>query len=99
MERSICVEVKRTDRQVEPAPSCGADPQSAVNRTLAYLDLPDGRDFSVESVRAGMSQVVTYGKRPVQRFADLTAAENEAKTLRAGLWGPPCFGATESVPE
>lgn len=48
--------------------------------SLAYLDLPDGRDFSVESVRAGMSQVATYGRRPVQRFADLTAAENEAKT-------------------
>ncbi|WP_081281588.1 thermonuclease family protein [Mycolicibacterium conceptionense] len=68
-------------------------------RTLAYLDLPDGRDFSAESVRAGMSQVVTYGRRPVQRFADLTAAENEAKILHAGLWGPPCSGATESVPE
>ncbi len=68
-------------------------------RTLSYLDLPDGRDFSVESVRAGMSQVVTYGKRPVQRFAALSAAQNEAKNLHVGLWGPPCFGATESVPE
>ena len=68
-------------------------------RTLAYLDLPDGRDFSVESVRAGMSHVATYGKRPVQRFEALTAAENEAKNMQAGLWGPPCFGATQSVPE
>ncbi|WP_396932603.1 thermonuclease family protein [Mycolicibacterium sp.] len=83
--------------------SMEADPTQGLTdrygRTLAYLDLPDGRDFSVESVRAGMSQVATYGKRPVQRFAALTAAENEAKTLHAGLWGPPCFGATESVPE
>lgn len=93
------METKRTGRQVEPAQPHHVDHPTAVNRTLAYLGLPDGRDFSVESVRAGMSQVATYGNRPVQRFAELTAAENEAKTLDAGLWGPPCFGATESVPE
>jgi micrococcal nuclease len=74
------------------------DHPTAVNRTLAYIDLPDGRDFSMESVRAGMSKVVTYGKRPVARFDDLSAAEAAAKDHHAGLWGEPCWGATDSVP-
>lgn len=82
--------------------SVTGDPTQAATdrygRTLAYIDLPDGRDFSMESVRAGMSKVVTYGKRPVARFDDLSAAETAAKDHRAGLWGEPCWGATDSVP-
>lgn len=74
------------------------DATDRYGRTLAYIGMPDGRDFSMESVRAGMSKVVTYGKRPVARFGDLSAAEAAAKDQHTGLWGGPCWGATDSVP-
>ncbi|WP_438804046.1 thermonuclease family protein [Mycolicibacterium mageritense] len=77
----------------------GGGPPSAVNRTLGYLVLPDGRDFSVEAARAGMAQSVTYGRRPAQKFADIEAAQADAQAAHRGLWGPPCWGAVDSVPE
>jgi micrococcal nuclease len=58
------------------------DHPTAVNRTLAYVDLADGRDFSLAAVAAGMARSYVYGGTPVSRFADIAAAEEQARAAR-----------------
>ena len=70
---------------------------SAVNKTLAYLDKADGWDYSVEAARAGVAHSYVYGGVPVARYAQIDAAEQEAQAAGRGLWGPPCFGHTDSI--
>jgi micrococcal nuclease len=67
-------------------------------RTLAYLDEADGWDYSVEAARAGAAHSYVYHNHPAVRADVIAAAEQEAKTAGRGLWGPPCFGETASVP-
>lgn len=74
------------------------DARDRYGRSLAYVDLADGRDFSVEAARAGMARSYVYENHPVSRSTEITAAEQDARTARRGLWGPPCNGHTESVP-
>src|SRR5258705_13598975 len=68
-------------------------------RTLAYLDKVDGWDYSVEAARAGAAHSYVYHGHPSARASEIAAAEREAKAAGQGLWGPPCFGETTSVPE
>ncbi|MFD4180205.1 thermonuclease family protein [Rhodococcus sp. NPDC058514] len=67
-------------------------------RTLAYLTLPDGSDYGIGAVRAGMAKAYTYGRGTGRLTEDIARAEGEARSTRAGLWGPPCRGLTDSVP-
>ena len=67
-------------------------------RTLAYLVKGDGWNYSVEAARAGTAHAYVYDT-PVEKHAEIAAAEQEAKAAGRGLWGPPCFGDTASVPE
>jgi micrococcal nuclease len=55
-------------------------------RSLFYVRLPDGRDYSIEAVKAGMGRSYTY-HRPVQEHDLLEAAQAEARAARVGLWG------------
>jgi micrococcal nuclease len=73
------------------------DATDRYGRTLAYVNLADGRDFSVESVRSGMARSYVYDE-PVSRYPQIRAAEDEARAALRGLWGPPCNGRTESTP-
>jgi micrococcal nuclease len=79
------------------------DPSQGVydryGRTLAYLDKADGWDYSVEAVRAGAAHSYVYHGHPSARAGEIAAAEQEARAAGRGLWGPPCFGQTASVPE
>ena len=68
------------------------------DRTLAYLDKTDGWDYSVEAARAGAAHSYIYHNHPAARADEIAAAEQEAMAARRGLWGPPCFGQTTSVP-
>jgi micrococcal nuclease len=68
-------------------------------RTLAYLDKADGWDYSVEAARAGAAHSYVYHGKPSQRAGEIAAAEQEAQSAQRGLWGPPCFGQTGSVPD
>ncbi len=63
----------------------------ATGRTLAYVLLPDGRDFSVLSVGSGHARNYTFA-RPAAKIAEIAAAEQAARAAGAGLWGPPCNG-------
>lgn len=72
--------------------------RTAVNRTLAYVELADGRDFAVTAVAAGMARPYVYGGKPVSRYPEIMAAEEQARAASRGLWGPPCNGNTQSTP-
>ncbi|WP_137144221.1 thermonuclease family protein, partial [Mycolicibacterium sp. CR10] len=91
-------ETKRTGRQVEPAQPHHVDHPTAVNRTLAYLVKADGWNYSVEAARAGTARSYVYGDNPVSLYSQIFAAEQQARAMQRGLWGPPCFGGTDSVP-
>jgi micrococcal nuclease len=75
------------------------DSTDRYGRTLAYLVRADGWDYSVEAARAGTAHSYIYDDDPVSRYPAIAAAEQEARGAARGLWGPPCFGNTESVPE
>jgi micrococcal nuclease len=68
-------------------------------RTLAYLVKADGWDYSVEAARAGAAKSYVYGGVPAMRYDAIEAAQAEAQTAQRGLWGPPCFGETASIPQ
>jgi micrococcal nuclease len=68
-------------------------------RTLAYLQKPDGWDYSVEAARAGAAKSYVYQHKPASEYPMISAAEQEAIDAQRGLWGPPCYGKTESSPD
>jgi len=74
------------------------DANDRFGRTLAYLVKGDGWNYSVEAARAGTATSYIYDGNPVQKYAEIVAAEQEAKAASRGLWGPPCNGDTESTP-
>ncbi len=77
----------------------GQDETDRYGRTLAYLTLPDGSDYGVQAVRAGFAKNYVYDDaRPVAKQPQIAAAEQDAKTSGAGLWGPACDGDTDSEP-
>jgi micrococcal nuclease len=76
----------------------GQDTYDRYGRTLAYLDKADGWDYSIEAARAGAAHSYVYHGNPSARAPEIAAAEQEAKAAGRGLWGPPCFGQTASVP-
>jgi micrococcal nuclease len=67
-------------------------------RTLAYLLKADGWDYSVEAARAGNAKSYVYQHKPASHYPAIAAAEQEAIATQRGLWGPPCYGRTESSP-
>lgn len=74
------------------------DRTDSYGRTLAYLVKADGWDYSVEAARHGTAKTYTYAGKPVSHHALIVAAEQDARVQQRGLWGPPCFGKTGSVP-
>ncbi|MFF2113628.1 thermonuclease family protein [Rhodococcus koreensis] len=74
------------------------DATDAYGRTLVYVVKPDGWDYSVESARAGMAKSYIYNS-PVTRHPQIVAAEQNAIASGRGLWGPPCNGNSDSVPQ
>lgn len=66
-------------------------------RSLRYLVLPDGSNYSVSAAEVGAARSYVYDT-PVSEHEAILAAEQRAQQAQAGLWGPPCFGA-EQTPE
>ena len=85
-------------QRVAFVPDPAQDQTDRYGRTLAYLVRADGWDYSVEAARAGAAQSYVYEGNPVSRYDAIAAAEREARDGFRGLWGPPCFGDTASVP-
>ena len=74
------------------------DTHDRYGRTLAYVEKAGGWDFSVEAARAGAAKSYVYGRRPATLTSQIQAAEAEAQRAQRGLWGPPCYGHTDSTP-
>ena len=85
-------------QRVALVPDPTQDQTDRYGRTLAYLVRADGWDYSVEAARAGTAHSYVYGGVPVSRYDAIEAAQAEARDAQRGLWGPPCFGNTASVP-
>lgn len=73
---------------LEPDPTQG--PTDRFGRSLFYVDLPGGRDFSVLAAEAGMARSYIYD-RPPQRIAAIQAAERRAVNARRGVWSDACL--------
>jgi micrococcal nuclease len=63
------------------------DVRDRYGRTLAYLYLPDGNNYSVLAAHAGAARSYIYNRTPVAEHAAISAAEAEARTAKRGLWG------------
>jgi micrococcal nuclease len=71
----------------------GDPTQDAVDgygRTLAYLTLPGGQDYSTVAAGAGVARARTYGGTPVRKAPQIEAAEADARAAGRGLWGAGC---------
>lgn len=82
--------------RVTVIPDPTQDRTNSYGRTLAYLVKIDGWNYSVEAARAGTARAYVYDT-PVQKYGEIYAAEQEARAAGRGLWGPPCFGETDST--
>jgi micrococcal nuclease len=74
-------------QHVTLVPDPGQADQDFYNRQLRYVRLDDGRDFSVESARAGMSRGYVYGGKPALEYASIAAAQRLARAEHRGIWG------------
>jgi micrococcal nuclease len=74
-------------QHVTLVPDPGQADQDFYHRQLRYVRLHDGRDFSVESARAGMSRGYVYGGNPVLEHAPIAVAQHQARTEHRGIWG------------
>lgn len=67
-------------------------------RTLAFVILAHGRNFSVESARGGYARSYVFAHRPSKYAEQIADAQRQAQESGRGLWGKPCFGETPNVP-
>jgi micrococcal nuclease len=72
------------------------DTADKYGRTLAYLTLPNGTDYSILAARKGYAKAYTYDV-PVQEAPQIEKAQAKAKAADRGLWGPPCHGVTTAA--
>jgi micrococcal nuclease len=76
----------------------GQDDTDRYGRTLRYLILPDGDNYSVLAADAGAARSYVYDT-PVSEHEAIVAAEQRAQAANRGLWGA-CDGPepTQSEP-
>lgn len=67
-------------------------------RTLAFVILADGRNFSIESAQGGYARSYVFAHKPSKYAQQIADAERQAQEGGRGLWGKPCFGETPNVP-
>lgn len=79
-----------TDTLLGESVRLAGDPTQATRdrygRLLAYVYLPDGSNFSVLAAAAGAARAYVYDV-PDTAHPAITAAADEARTARRGLWG------------
>ncbi|SKN99006.1 micrococcal nuclease-like nuclease [Mycobacteroides abscessus subsp. massiliense] len=72
------------------------DAHDRFGRTLAFVLLPSGLNYSIEAARSGHARAYTYGHRPSRWASEIAAAEHQAQAERAGVWGQPCNGSRQA---
>jgi micrococcal nuclease len=75
------------------------DTTDRYGRTLAYLTLSDGRDFSVMAAEAGAGRSYVYAGKPVAKHSQIRKAEQQARTAHVGLWASCDTAATKPTPK
>lgn len=63
------------------------DKEDHYGRTLAYVILQDGSNYSVLAAEAGAAESYVYKNNPVQAYDDIVKAELRAMSEKRGLWG------------
>lgn len=74
------------------------DTRDRYGRLLAYITLPNGKDYSTVAARSGYAKYYLY-RTPVARTSKIQAAERSARDAGKGLWGAPCYGNTDATPK
>lgn len=64
--------------------------------TLAMITLADGTSYSTIALQSGHAKYAGDALSDTYAAA-LEAAETEARSANAGLWGPPCNGAVDAL--
>lgn len=83
--------------RVTLTPDPTQDAFDVYGRTLAYVDLSGGRDYSVLAVESGHGYAYIYDTEPA-RFSSIKVAEGAAKLAGRGVWSPTCVAPTPPPP-
>ncbi|TDH17969.1 hypothetical protein EJ571_24890 [Mycobacteroides franklinii] len=82
-------------QRVQLVADSSQDAHDRYGRTLAFVLLPSGLNYSIDATRTGHARAYTYGHRPSRWASEIAAAEHQAQADRTGIWGPPCEGSTQ----
>ncbi|OKA12746.1 nuclease [Rhodococcus erythropolis] len=82
--------------QVRLAMDPAAGDVDKFGRSLRYITLADGTDYSVLAASEGMAREYPSYIKPLSKSADIVAAQTNAQSRQIGLWGPPCNGKSEN---
>lgn len=82
-------------QRVQLVADSSQDAHDRYGRTLAFVLLPSGLNYSIDAARTGHARAYTYGHRPSRWASEIAAAEHQAQADRTGIWGPPCEGSTQ----
>ncbi|UJC82143.1 nuclease (plasmid) [Rhodococcus erythropolis] len=82
--------------QVRLAMDPAAGDVDKFGRSLRYITLADGTDYSVLAASEGMAREYPSYTTPLSKGADIVAAQTNAQSRQVGLWGPPCNGKSEN---
>ena len=84
------------DAQVRLTADLTADDVDKYGRSLRYITLPGGTDYSVLAAGEGMAREYPSHATPLTKSAEIIAAQSNARSGQVGLWGPPCNGKSEN---
>lgn len=82
--------------QVRLAMDPAAGDVDKFGRSLRYITLADGTDYSVLAASEGMAREYPSYTKSLSKSADIVAAQTNAQSRQVGLWGPPCNGKSEN---
>lgn len=74
-------------QRVRVAEDSGQDKTDRYGRTLAYLLLSDGTNYSVVAAGAGVATTYVFDGRPVREHPAILAAQLHAQARGLGMWG------------
>lgn len=97
-EASAFAEKMLRDSRISWSLDPSQDVHDRYGRTLAYVFLPDGTNYSVAAAAGGYAHSYVYKHHPSRYASEIAAAEIDAQAAGRGLWGPTCGGQTASVP-
>lgn len=83
-------------QRVQLVTDSSQDARDRFGRTLAFVLLPSGLNYSIDAARRGHARAYTYAHRPSRWATEIAAAERQAQGEHDGIWGPPCNGSKQA---